>query len=157
MEMFGTRLGQRTTSVRAVVAIGLVVAVLAMVTGCTASDIRVQVEAEGGDPLVALSVVAKRDAEAALIAAELAGDTRAVMCWRALIPWIEQLGEYRDAVETAEASGTGYLLKYQRIRNARRLIERPPDELEIACSPMLAESSDFLRTLARAAGLPGLP
>ena len=124
-----------------------------LLSGCTAASVRDQIEAEGGDTLKALAVVTGRDATAALEAARLAGDERGVLCWTALIPVIERLRAYREAVEETEAQGSGYLLKYQRARNIRRFVQDPPEDLIIACAPMLEDSRDVLKSLARAIGV----
>lgn len=109
-------------------------------------------EEEGGDRLAALASVTARDGAAALAAARLAGDTRAIMCWETLVPWIHSLHDYRIEVEALQASGTAYLLKYQRARNVRRFVTAPPEDLDIACAPML-EDNDFLGKLVRRLGL----
>jgi hypothetical protein len=66
------------------------------------------------------------------------------------------VARYRAAGEKLETGLSGYLLVYQRARNVRRFIQRPPEELEVACAPMLAESRDTIRSLLNLVGVPGL-
>lgn len=126
-----------------------------LLAGCANLSEQVDEQAlmeEDGDRLAALASVSARDGSAALAAAKLAGDTRAVMCWETLVPWIETLHDYRIEVESLEATGTAYLLRYQRARNVRRFVASPPEDLDIACAPML-EDNDFLGKLVRRLGL----
>lgn len=126
----------------------------AILAGCsTTQSVRDQLAAEDDDALAALAKVTLRDARGALELAERAGDIRAATCWRELIPVVERLEAYRLAAEAVAAQGSGFLVLYQRARNVRRFIEDPPEALDIACAPMIADSRDRLRSLLRLVGV----
>lgn len=132
------------------------VAWLVLLGGCTAHDLREQVEAEvtetGAGAIEALARVSRRDFEAAKASAEAAGDVRGAACWTALIPIADDLGDYRAEMEALEAAGSAYALRYQRTRNVRLWLADPPRGLD-ACRLMVDDSPSFLSRLVRTLGV----
>ena len=86
------------------------------------------------------------DLERALVLAE--GDKAATNCWSTLLPYAEAATE-RDTPEAV-----GIASRFQKIRNLRRTLRAGiPEEVSIACAPLVVDTQKTLLRLFLGRGL----
>lgn len=104
------------------------------------------------DEIVAATSFIQRDLEEAKASADAWGDRSASQCWGALLERVQALPG------KTESKVVGLAGAYQRARNGRRVYDAGiPEDIHIACAPMVSDAKSTLFRLAKLAGGIGLP
>lgn len=104
--------------------------------------------AVAGNPISALQLFTAKDIEAALIDAKSANDTLAVNCYTALLPVVSA-----PAVSPLP-KGLGAFQLFQKARDLDRLAAvGVPDDLKVACGPLVLDAQTVMLLLAAKVGI----
>jgi hypothetical protein len=104
------------------------------------------------DEIVAATSFLERDLTEAKASADAWGDRSASQCWGVLLDHVKALPG------KTESKVVGLAGAYQRARNGRRIYDAGmPEDIHIACAPMVSDAKSTLFRLAKLAGGIGLP
>lgn len=144
-------------TIHAAMPIAFFVLVLASLSACQLPQLSQAMQAtvrdgDTQDEIVAATSFIQRDLEEAKASADAWGDRAGSQCWGALLEYVKTLPG------KTESQAVGLAGAYQRARNGRRIYDAGiPEDIHIACAPMVSDAKNTLFRLAKLAGGIGLP